>query len=102
MCSRCGRGDLRLIRGALCVSCYNREREVVKGINARGVPPTKLSRLDPRAICYASNGGVHVRRSERTAGLRELVVATLREATHQVAFGWRAPRHAMRQLRLFG
>jgi hypothetical protein len=95
------RGNMRLIRGNLCVSCYNREREIVKGQNARGMTPTKLARLDPRSICYAENGQVRVVRTDRTAGLGELVIATLRDAVHQVAFGWRAPRVGLRQGRLF-
>jgi hypothetical protein len=92
---------MRLIRGNLCVSCYNREREVIRGRNARGMVPTKLARLDPRSICYSENGAVRIARTERTAGLAELVVATLRDATHQVIFGWRAPRVGLRQGRLF-
>ncbi len=50
-CVRCGRtglsagermvGRFRLVRGnTLCVSCYNREREVVHGANAKGGRPT--------------------------------------------------------------
>jgi hypothetical protein len=102
ICSRCLGGQMRLIRGNLCVSCYNREREVVKGRNARGMIPTKLAKLDPRSICYSENGEVRIARTERTAGISELVVATLRDAVHQVTFGWRAPRTGLRQLRLFG
>jgi hypothetical protein len=101
VCSRCHRGQMRLIRANLCVSCYNREREVMMGRNARGMVPTKLARLDPRSVCYSSNGRVTIARTERTAGATELLVATLRDAAYQVAFGWRAPRFAMRQMRLF-
>ncbi len=90
-----------MVKGNLCVSCYNREREVVKGRNARGMVPTKLSRLDPRSICYSENGRVRVERIARTAGFVELLVATLRDARHQVAFGWRSPRHGLRQMRLW-
>src|SRR5258708_28475715 len=55
-CVRCGRsgrcrgerlvGRFRLVRGnTLCVSCYNREREFVRGRNAKGAPPVKWSGL---------------------------------------------------------
>lgn len=101
VCSRCQRGQMRLIRGNLCVSCYNREREVIKGRNARGDVPTKLSKLDPRTICYSSNGAVHIARTARTTGATEMLVSTLRDAPHQVRFGWRAGRQEMRQLRLW-
>lgn len=36
---------MRLIHGALCLSCYNREREVVVGRNAKGVPPKKAAAI---------------------------------------------------------
>jgi hypothetical protein len=101
MCSRCQRGQMRLIRGDLCVSCYNREREVIMGRNARGMIPTKLAKLEPRTICYSSNGRVTIARTERTAGVAELLVATLRDAAYQVAFGWRGSRAQLRQGRLF-
>ena len=43
VCVRCGSGASRLIRHALCISCYNRERECVVGENARGGDPRGLS-----------------------------------------------------------
>ena len=39
LCCRCGRTGLRLIRGQICVSCYNREREVRIGKDRRGNVP---------------------------------------------------------------
>lgn len=39
LCCRCGRTGLRLIRGQICVSCYNREREVRIGKDRRGNAP---------------------------------------------------------------
>jgi RNase P/RNase MRP subunit POP5 len=39
-------GRLRLVRGhSLCVSCFNREREIVHGMNAKGARPKKWSGL---------------------------------------------------------
>jgi hypothetical protein len=35
-CIRCGSTEMRLISNTLCVSCFNRTREVVKGRNAKG------------------------------------------------------------------
>jgi len=54
MCARCGRGDQRLIRGAICVSCYNRERELLIGVNAKGQFPTHAKRL--HSVDYAIQG----------------------------------------------
>lgn len=84
-----------------CVSCYNRERELKCGRNARGMVPTKLAPLAPRQVFYSENGKVHVRRLEHTTHSSELIVATMRDAIHTVAFAWRAPRAGLRQLRLF-
>ena len=52
-CHRTGResndrivGKMRLIRGhTICVSCYNREREVIHGANSKGAKPKKWSGL---------------------------------------------------------
>jgi hypothetical protein len=52
-CRRSGRehssrliGRMRLIREhTICVSCYNREREVLRGKNAKGAPPRKWAGL---------------------------------------------------------
>jgi hypothetical protein len=38
-CVRCGRTDQRLIRRQICISCYNREREYLRGENAKGSFP---------------------------------------------------------------
>lgn len=59
-CVRCGQtaaskkrliGRMRLVRGhTLCVSCYNREREVLHGANAKGGRPVKWGYLTPAQI----------------------------------------------------
>lgn len=41
ICARCELESSRIIRGYLCVSCYNREREYRIGRNAKGKPPIK-------------------------------------------------------------
>lgn len=101
VCARCARGATRLINKSLCVSCYNRERELIRGRNARGMVPTKLAPLAPRTVFYMANGRAQVLRSERTTNSAELIIATLRDAIHTVAFAWRGPRIGLRQLRLF-
>lgn len=101
VCARCGRGATRLIHAHTCVSCFNRERELIRGRNARGVMPTKLAPLAPRSIHYLTNGTVRHVRLERTVSTSELLLATLRDAVHTVVFGWHGSQHGMRQLRLF-
>lgn len=38
-CARCGQWASRIINSTLCTSCFNREREVLKGRDRRGRPP---------------------------------------------------------------
>lgn len=101
VCARCARGATRLINGHTCISCYNRERELIRGRNARGMVPTKLAPLAPRTVFYMANGRAKLVRRERTTNSAELIIATLRDALHTVTFAWRAPRIGLRQLRLF-
>jgi len=48
MCVRCERREfgLRLLSDMLCVSCWNRQSEVLKGRNARGCAPLKFKPLN--------------------------------------------------------
>jgi hypothetical protein len=61
---------------------------VILGRNARGMVPTKLAPLAARRVFYFSNGRGHLVRSDRTTSAAELVIATLRDAIHSVAFAW--------------
>ena len=38
-CLRCGQWSYKLVRGLLCVGCYNRQQEVLKGADRRGHQP---------------------------------------------------------------
>ena len=42
-CFRCGRTDLRLIDLALCIGCFNRQREAVVGKNGKGSFPKQIA-----------------------------------------------------------
>jgi hypothetical protein len=91
VCQRCGRGATRLIRKAWCVSCANRQYELIKGRNARGMVPTKLAPLAPRSVYYMANGRTVLKRMEHTTHSGELIVAAMRDSVHAVAFAWRGP-----------
>ncbi len=41
LCPRCGKSATKFVFGRICISCYNREAEFVKGANARGTKPRK-------------------------------------------------------------
>lgn len=43
-CVRCHQLAGKLVRGLLCVSCYNRQQEVLKGQDRRGRPPNAYER----------------------------------------------------------
>jgi len=44
-CARCHQQAARLVCGGICVSCKNREWEVAKGKNAKGLPPHPVDRF---------------------------------------------------------
>jgi hypothetical protein len=70
VCSRCGCGSARrLIGGTRCVSCYNREREFVRGRNRKGTRPT-MAPLYARTVRYAVEGGaIETRTIDRSGHL---------------------------------
>lgn len=88
ICSRCHRGATRLIGGWLCVSCYNREREWVKGRNARGQAPSKMPPLARREIRVFEAGRRRLVSREHTQSAAELIVSTLRDSRESVVFAF--------------
>lgn len=72
-CTRCRAKTYRLIREqTICVSCYNREREVKVGANAKGVPPRKAAAALHRAVCLVDlNGGAVLLELEFCSGPAE-------------------------------
>ncbi|WP_143098239.1 hypothetical protein [Variovorax sp. OK605] len=57
-CQRCGRSDLRIVheRG-ICISCYNRQRELIRGRNGKGFPPQKMQPLAEFSVATESAEG---------------------------------------------
>ncbi|EPT1451880.1 hypothetical protein ACVOZ6_003468 [Escherichia coli] len=87
ICARCHRVGLRLISGDICVSCWNRQREVFIGTNARGKRPTNHPPITPyRAAILCGNRVTLIKRAHATSN-EELMVAALRDNTRQVFFG---------------
>lgn len=57
-CVRCNTATFRLLSEIYCASCYNRQRELQNGVNARGgVPRIAAARLH-RAVCLVDLNGV--------------------------------------------
>lgn len=101
-CARCHRAASRLISGMVCVSCKNREYELLKGRNAKGTAPIKLCALDARRITYLHGGSVCTLKLRHSVDTDELVVAVLRDSKQSVVFAFNpAPPAAIRQARLW-
>lgn len=75
LCCRCGRIGMRLIRGQICVSCYNREREVRIGKDRRGNVPVSL----PSALSLSLAIGVGERFDGLAANRIELAIHAARK-----------------------
>ncbi|MGY3551177.1 hypothetical protein [Bradyrhizobium sp. USDA 4469] len=90
-CARCHRGAMRLIRGMICVSCYNREREALQGRNGKGNAPVQLTAemLGRRSVTYQAGGEVRTKVVERALDTVEVMVAALRDEKQAPRFGWR-------------
>lgn len=86
ICGRCHCTGARLIGGHLCVSCYNRELEYLKGRTRRGRIPRNHPTLYRVGVRYSAEGKSRVRTMERVTGLPELVIAVLRDEPKQATF----------------
>lgn len=102
ICGRCHRTAVRLIRKHLCVSCWNRERELIIGKNAKGTRPVKLRPLGKRSMFYREGNETKVLRMDYSAAMDELVVAVLRDAANRAVFAFRGDMRGLpAQLRLW-
>lgn len=103
ICPRCGRGTTRMIGGRHCVSCYNRQREMRSGKNARGNKPVELLQNPLRTIEFrlAVDDAARRVRDRETSSLTETMVQVLRTTKGEVAFGFSGPDRQLRQGRLF-
>lgn len=89
-CSRCHRKASRLIRASICLSCYNREREVLIWRNRKGGPPKFCKPIGAVQLQVATPEAVRVEVVERVASRLEAVIAVLRRSP-DAAIGWSAP-----------
>ena len=89
-CSRCHGDARRLIRGSICVSCYNREREVLIGRNAKGSRPIYGKAIGVATISCLLDAGkkVQVRRMDKVTSRLEAFLSILRTESKTVYLGW--------------
>lgn len=100
-CARCHRFADRLIGAHVCVSCKNREYELVRGRNAKGSKPVNLAPLQPRRVTYLEGDQPRVLVRQLTVDTDELLVAVLRDAKHRVRFAFSGQGARLPQLSLF-
>lgn len=101
VCARCHRGATRLIGKHLCISCYNRQREVLVGKNSKGSRPIKLAPLCRRRLRYVEDGAVSSLVLEHSQDMTELVVTVLRDSKKRVQFAFHGQPRGLQQARLF-
>lgn len=89
LCSSCGNGATRILSGSLCVSCYNRRREMKIGKNARGNFPSRLMSERPLRSIHVRVERNGVASSSVHSGVvdaREAILRTLTSITGHVRF----------------
>jgi hypothetical protein len=88
ICPRCGRGSARrLVGGNRCISCFNREREYIRGKNAKGSKPVHAIPLHRRTVRYAVEGGdVQDLTIPHSRDLVELMLTVLRTKRGRPSF----------------
>jgi len=103
ICPRCGRGTTRMIHGRRCISCYNREREMKAGRNARGNRPSELLQNPLRTVelRVAIDNTVRPIRDRDTTGAAETMVQLLRTTKGELGFGFAGSDRHLKQARLF-
>ncbi len=88
-CSRCHKGASRLIRGSICVSCFNREREYLIGKNAKGSEPIFCKPIGSIYVSCVIDYGVtiQVRQMVKVTSLVEVYLSILRTMPKKIWFG---------------
>jgi hypothetical protein len=101
VCARCQTMATRLIGRHLCISCYNRQLEWIKGKNSKGSRPTKMKPLARRTVRYFADGAPIILTLDHTASTEEMVVAALRDSKKRVTFSFQGMPRGIVQARLF-
>jgi hypothetical protein len=103
MCPRCRKPSFRIIGGRVCVSCANREYELIKGLNARGTVPVILAARPPvnRRLIEVANDIARPIEATNVIDLAEALLRRLRTSKGTFAFAWQGDSSALRQQRLF-
>ncbi|HET7674633.1 MAG TPA: hypothetical protein VFL54_03830 [Gammaproteobacteria bacterium] len=94
ICARCHRQPRRFVYGRICVSCFNRQQEWLKGRNAKGRPPMFLPALSTVRLAYMERGARHAVAVDHVANPLEAVLSIVHQAGKRMAFT-RSPEVAL-------
>lgn len=97
ICPRCGKGTTRMIRRRKCVNCYNRQRELLAGCNAKGTAPSKMLPLGALDVSYTVDGNARRYRTRYAIGRQEVIAHLLRTVPGKLMFGFQGSRERLRQ-----
>lgn len=87
LCLRCGHGGARLVGGRVCISCYNRGQEYLRGSNGKGTAPVFALRVAPLSLAYSVDGGLlKTRKVSQAADEVEVALDILRRQAGKVVF----------------
>lgn len=89
MCPRCFRPAQRLVQDYLCISCYNRHCEVLRGRNAKGNRPQLADMLRSEIIVVAEGIVERTVRRDMVTGPAEIIIAAAKKTSSTMAFGRR-------------
>lgn len=86
ICTRCHRSATRFIHGRICISCYNRGREVLVGKNARGAVPKYLPPMIQVNVTYQDDGVLQQVSMDQVIDETEARLSIVRKSSHVLAF----------------
>jgi len=86
ICTRCHRPATRFVYGRICISCYNRGREVLIGKNARGAVPKYLPPMINVSVSYQEDGVLQQVNMDQVIDETEARLSIVRKSSHVLAF----------------
>lgn len=88
ICSRCERWSNRSINQRLCPSCYNRQAECAKGLNAKNNPLKKIRKYRDIPILVIKSAQIELSVKNQVMSLSEAVLSTLINTSENCSFAW--------------
>jgi hypothetical protein len=89
ICPRCNRPSDRQIKGLICVGCYNRQLEAIKGVNGKGGKPRL--KLRSERVIVIENGTARLAQHQHALNLIEIIIIEARHAAGPLAFARAKP-----------